>query len=100
AHVPDRLFDLRHVAKFQERAPLGLLAVHPSGHVVVDQAVAVESDLVANTRITLGEPHQSLHGPAAARLSTAIPRHSTCAYLERQGIISAARRPRPRAPQR
>jgi hypothetical protein len=62
-HVPDCLFDLFHVAELEERAPLGLPAVHPRRHEVLDQAVSVESDLLADTEVTvLAEPHDSLHG--------------------------------------
>ena len=61
------LLPLRDVPELQKRLPRGLGAVHAGGHVVVDQPIAVESELVANPRIAPpAEPHELLRGPKHA----------------------------------
>jgi hypothetical protein len=52
-------FDLRDVAELQEGASLRFRTAHAGGHVVIDKAVAVELDFVADTRIVSVEPHSS-----------------------------------------
>jgi len=59
-HVAARLFDLRNVAEFQKSEALCLLAIHPCGYIVLDQAVSMKSNFVAKTPVTLHEPHDSI----------------------------------------